>query len=226
MGVIVLLGPPGAGKGTQAQILTRELGYPHVATGDLFRAAVREGSPLGHEVRRYMDRGLLVPDPITIRVLLDRLDRPDARSGAILDGFPRTRAQAEALDAALSERGSGLEAAVLIDVPSDQVVDRLTRRWVCQAGGHVYNELTNPPRVPGRCDVDGSPLVQRADDRIETVRARLDQQLDALAEVVGYYEQRGILRRVDGTAPIPIVSDAIFRALGRRPSEPARAAEA
>ena len=160
---VVLLGAPGAGKGTQANILAERLGIPHVATGDLFRAAVHEGSPVGLEARRYMERGQLVPDDITIRMLLDRLNQPDAARGVILDGFPRNRAQAEALDAALAERGSAVDRAVSIDVPVEELVRRLSGRWVCQGSGHVYNEKTNPPRTPGRCDLDNSPLVQRED---------------------------------------------------------------
>lgn len=214
MKVLVLLGAPGAGKGTQAAVLRDHLGIPHVATGDLFRAAVREGTALGREAERYMSAGQLVPDDVTIGMLRDRLGRPDAAGGAILDGFPRTAAQAAALDDLLGERGARVDRALLIDVPRDDLVRRLSGRWVCEAAGHVYHELTNPPREAGRCDVDGSPLVQRADDRPETVRARLDSQLGALAEVIGHYERAGRLRRVDGRQPIDAVSVALLDALG------------
>jgi adenylate kinase len=203
---LVLLGAPGAGKGTQAEILSDRLGIPHVATGDLFRSAVREGSPIGLEARRYMERGQLVPDEITVRMLLERLAQPDARNGVILDGFPRTAAQADALDRALAEHGTKVDHAIEIEVPADELVRRMSGRWICEANGHVYNETTHPPRVPGVCDLDGSRLIQRDDDREETVRARLNQQLGALAEVARHYRDRGILRTVDGQRPIEEVS--------------------
>src|SRR5262245_3888792 len=154
MTVIVLLGAPGAGKGTQATLLAERLGIPHVATGDLFRAAVRDSSPIGLQARRFMERGQLVPDVITIRMLLDRLSQTDATGGAILDGFPRTAAQAQALDRALDERGERVDLAVDIAVPTEELVQRMSGRWVCEAAGHVYNESTNPPRTPGICDID------------------------------------------------------------------------
>ena len=213
MTVVVLLGAPGAGKGTQADILVEKLGIPHVATGDLFRTAVRDGSPVGLEARRYMERGQLVPDEITIRMLLDRLTAPDAAQGVILDGFPRNRAQAEALEAALAQGGSRVDRAVSIEVPSDELVRRLSGRWVCAESGHVYNETTNPPAVPGRCDLDGSRLVQREDDKAETIRARLAQQLSSLADVAAYYDQAGLLRVVDGLQPIDRVTVDLLAAI-------------
>ena len=218
MTVIVLLGPPGAGKGTQAQFLEEKVGLPHIATGDLFRAALREGTAVGREARRFMDQGQLVPDDITIRMLLERLDQRDAANGVILDGFPRTRAQAEALDRELAERGAKVDRALNIDVPSDEVARRMSGRWTCEASGHVYHETANPPRVPGRCDIDGSRLVQREDDKIETVRARLAQQLGALRDVVGYYRASGVLRTVDGRRSIPEVTEALLGALDASPS--------
>jgi adenylate kinase len=209
MTVIVLLGAPGAGKGTQASLLAERLGIPHVATGDLFRAAVRDNSPIGIEARRFMERGQLVPDDITIQMLLDRLGRPDAAGGAILDGFPRNRAQAEALDLALAERASRVDLAINIEVPSEELVQRLSGRWVCREAGHVYNESTNPPRQAGICDIDGSPLVQREDDKAETIRARLDLQLASLRDVVDHYSQTGKLRTVDGLQAIDDVAAAV-----------------
>jgi len=217
MAVVVLLGAPGAGKGTQAGAIGRHLGIPHVATGDLFRAAVSEGSTIGREARRYMERGQLVPDDITIRMLLDRLGQPDARGGAVLDGFPRTRAQAQVLDEALDATGSHVDRALLIDVPAENLVRRLSGRWICQAAGHVYHATANPPRVEGVCDLDGSPLVQRTDDREETIRARLAGQLGALEDVVDHYRSRGVLRTVDGTQPIDAVSDALLAELPAAP---------
>ena len=213
MTVVVLLGAPGAGKGTQADILAERLGIPHVATGDLFRAAVRDGSPIGLEARRFMERGQLVPDEITIRMLLDRLARPDAADGVILDGFPRNRPQAEALASALDLRQASVDRAVCIDVPLDELVRRLSGRWVCRASGHVYNETTNPPQEAGRCDIDGSELYQRDDDRAETIRARLDLQLTSLRDVIDYYDEAGTLRRVDGRRSIDEVTGDLMAAI-------------
>ena len=206
MRFLVLLGAPGAGKGTQAALLSQRLGIPHVATGDLFRAAVREGSAVGLEARRYMERGQLVPDAITVRILLERLARPDAQAGVVLDGFPRTAAQAVALDRALAGLGARVDQALEIDVPADELVRRMSGRWICQANGHVYNEAAHPPRVPGVCDLDGSPLIQREDDRPETIRARLAQQLGALREVSQHYREQGVLRTVDGQRGIAEVA--------------------
>jgi len=202
MTVLVLLGAPGAGKGTQAALLAEKLGIPNIATGDLFRAAVRDGSAIGLEARRFMERGQLVPDDITIRMLLGRLDQPDATDGAILDGFPRNGAQAKALDEALAERGERVDLAPLIEVPREEIFRRMSGRWLCRDSGHVYNENTNPPQKPGICDIDGSPLYQRDDDRPETVRARLDLQLASLQEVIDHYASTGILRRVNGLQSI------------------------
>lgn len=209
MNVVVLLGAPGAGKGTQAPLLAARLGIPVVATGNLFRAAVRDGTPLGTEARRYMDAGQLVPDGITVRLLLERLARPDAAAGVILDGFPRTGVQAQALDAALADRGARVGAAVVVDVPTEELVRRMSGRWICRAAGHPYNEISSPPREAGLCDLDGSELYQRVDDRPETVRARLDQQLGFLAEVIDHYRTAGVLRSVDGLQGIAEVGSAI-----------------
>jgi adenylate kinase len=211
--VVVLLGAPGAGKGTQADILAERLGVPHVATGDLFRAAVRDASPIGLEARRYMERGKLVPDEITIKMLLDRLAQPDAADGVILDGFPRNRPQAEALARALADRSASVDRAVSIEVPLEELARRLSGRWVCREAGHVYNEQTNPPQEPGRCDLDGSELIQRDDDRAETIRARLDLQLASLRDVIDYYDEAGTLRRVDGRQSIDAVTDALLGAI-------------
>jgi adenylate kinase len=204
--VIVLLGAPGSGKGTQAPALARHLGLPHVATGDLFRAAVRDGSPVGLEARRYMDRGQLVPDDITIRMLLDRLAQRDAAKGVVLDGFPRNRAQAETLDEVLREQGGKVELAVEIDVPADELVHRLSGRWVCRDNGHVYNEASNPPRSPGKCDLDGSPLIQREDDKAETIRNRMAVTLTSLRDAAAHYKSTGVLRLINGLQPIDRVT--------------------
>ena len=209
MTVVVLLGAPGAGKGTQAPLLATRLGIPVVATGDLFRAAVRDGTDLGREARRHMDAGQLVPDEITVKLLLDRLGKQDAAAGVILDGFPRTAIQAAALDRALAERGAGVGAAVLVDVPFDELVRRMSGRWVCRLAGHPYHEIFSPPHVPGVCDLDGSELYQRADDRPETIRARMDQQLGALNEVIDHYRSAGVLRTVNGLRGIGEVAEEI-----------------
>jgi adenylate kinase len=211
--ILVLLGAPGAGKGTQATILAQRLGLPHVATGDLFRAAARAGTALGREAQRYMERGELVPDAITVDMLIERIDRPDAREGVILDGFPRSRTQAEALEAALLERGVQVERALLVDVPAEDLVGRLSGRWVCRLAGHPFHVVINPPRIPGICDVDGSPLEQREDDRPEVVRARLARQLPPMQSVVEYYRARGVLRTVDGRQPIEDVTRDLIAAV-------------
>lgn len=213
MNVVVLLGAPGAGKGTQAPSLSERLGIPVVATGDLFRAAVREGTPLGVEAKRYMDAGQLVPDEITVRLFLERLGRPDAAAGVILDGFPRTAVQATALDVALDERGERVAAAVLVDVPEDELIRRMSGRWICRAAGHPYHEVYSPPSTVGVCDLDGSELYQRADDQPDTVRKRMDQQLGALGEVIEHYRSAGTLSTVDGLQGIDEVAVAIDAAL-------------
>ena len=212
--VIVLLGAPGAGKGTQAPILADRLGVPILASGDLLRAVARSGSALGRDVDATMKSGALVPDDTTVRIFLDRLAEPDARAGAILDGFPRTAAQAAALDAALARRGSRVDAAILIDVPEAELLERMSGRLVCRADStHVYNIRSKPPRDDRLCDIDGAELYQRADDAPETVRARMAKQLAPLAEVVGHYRAAGTLRTVDGLRPIETVTDEVLAAL-------------
>jgi adenylate kinase len=211
--VVVLLGAPGAGKGTQAHILARDLGLVHVATGDLFRAAVRQGTPLGLTAKGYMDRGELVPDAVTVEMLLERLAQPDAGAGILLDGFPRTTAQAEVLDQALGERGGRVDVAPYIEVPEADLAARLGGRWICRAHGHPYHEQSKPPLVSGICDIDGSELYQRSDDQPETVRVRLHQQLGALGQVVDYYRRAGVLRSVDGSRPIDQVTQDLLAAI-------------
>jgi adenylate kinase len=211
--VVVLLGAPGAGKGTQAQILSERLGLAHVATGDLFRAAVRDETPLGLVAKGYMDRGELVPDAVTIEMLLERLARPDAAAGILLDGFPRNIAQAEVLDKALAEAGGRVDVAPYIEVPEADLVARLGGRWICRAGGHPYHEQTRPPQKPGVCDVDGSELYQRTDDQPATVQARLRQQLGALDAVVNHYRSNGVLRTVDGRRTIEQVTGDLLGAI-------------
>ena len=214
MTVAILLGAPGAGKGTQAPLLAEKLGVPVLASGDLLRAEVGSGSEVGREVDGIMRSGELVPDDTVVRLFLDRLNRPDAAAGAILDGFPRTRHQAEALDSALNESGRPVDRALLIEVPIEDLIGRFAGRIICTAGGHVYNEWFKPPRVWGVCDVDGSELVHRADDAESTVRARMEQQLGPLRDVADYYREHGILTPVDGLRPIEDVTAALLDALG------------
>jgi len=219
MTVVVLLGAPGAGKGTQAPVLARALEVPVLASGDLLRAAVAAGTQLGREADRFMSRGQLVPDETIVRVFLDRLEKPDARDGAILDGFPRTRVQAEALDRALAEAGRLVDRTIFIDVQTEDLIKRMANRRICTANGHVYNLASNPPLNDEVCDIDGSPIVQRPDDNELTVRARMSEQLPPLLDVVDYYRQQGILQTVDGREPIADVSARMLRALGVAPGQ-------
>ena len=196
---LILLGLPGAGKGTQAKALADRHGLLHVSTGDMFRDAAAEGTELGLRAQEYMSRGELVPDEVTIGMLLERVARPDAASGVMLDGFPRTIPQAEALDGALEERGSAIDAVLYIEVPEDLLMARLTGRWSCPHCGEIYHELTSPPKQAAVCDACASPLAQRADDQPDTVARRLETNrawTEALAE---YYRGQGKLHGVDGT---------------------------
>jgi adenylate kinase len=214
MTVVVLLGAPGAGKGTQAPVIAERLGVPILASGELLRSAVADGTPLGREADRFMSRGQLVPDDTIVRVFLDRLEADDAINGAVLDGFPRTRVQAQALDRALTEAGRRVDAALYIDVPIEDLVQRMANRRICTANGHVYNLASNPPQVPGVCDLDESPIVQRADDEEGTVRARMSQQVPPLLEVVDHYRSQGALKTVDGRQDIADVTRDMLAALG------------
>jgi adenylate kinase len=211
--MLLLVGAVGAGKGTQAEILASRLGLPHLASGDLFRQALREGTPLGEQARAYMERGELVPDEVTIAMVMEELGKPDAARGAILDGFPRTVAQARALDATLAAAGERITRVVFIDVPPDELVERVSGRWVCPTDGTPYHTVTDPPRAAGICDKDGTPLVQRDDDKPEVVRARLAKQVPPMREVLAHYAEAGVVVRVDGRGEIGEVSDRIMAAL-------------
>jgi len=195
---LILLGPPGAGKGTQAERITEDFDLPFISTGDMLREAVKTGTDLGKKAKSYMDKGELVPDDVIIGVILDRLAESDTADGFLLDGFPRTAKQAEALDEALSHVDRRLSAALLIDVPEDDIVRRLSGRRICP-NGHVYHVEHNPPKQEGRCDVDGEELRQREDDREETIRKRLQVYREQTAPLVDYYDERDILHRFDGT---------------------------
>jgi adenylate kinase len=196
---LILLGPPGAGKGTQAERLVADFDLPYYATGDILRAAVKEESDLGKEAKEYMDRGDLVPDEVICGVVVERIDRPEARDGFVLDGFPRTIPQAEELAGALDKLGRHLTAVLLIDAPDEEVIRRLSGRRVCKDKGHVYHLDFDPPKNEGFCDQDGSPLVQRDDDKEETVKHRLKVFHDQTKPLVAHYEKQGLLRRFDGT---------------------------
>jgi adenylate kinase len=210
---IVLLGPPGAGKGTQAQILAEKLKLVHVSSGDLFRENLKNKTELGRQAQNFVDRGELVPDDITIGMVRDRLMQPDCENGAILDGFPRTPAQAEALAKLLTELGGKVVSVPFIYVPDDVLIDRLAGRWTCRAQGHVYHEKNNPPKVPGICDQDGSALYQREDDKRETVMRRIQVYQEQTAPLIEYYRQQALLVQVDGTIGIDHVTDHLLKAI-------------
>jgi adenylate kinase len=196
---LILLGPPGAGKGTQAERLVEDFDLPYYATGDILRAAVKEGTELGSKAREFMDRGDLVPDEVICGVIVERIDSSEALDGFLLDGFPRTLPQAEALGSALEPLGRRLTAVLSIEVDDDEVVRRLSGRRVCEKNGHPYHVDFDPPKNPGFCDQDGSPLVQRDDDREETIKHRLEVFHDQTEPLVDYYEGQGLLRRFDGS---------------------------
>ncbi|MBN8870597.1 MAG: adenylate kinase [Solirubrobacterales bacterium] len=206
---LILLGPPGSGKGTQGERLQEDLEYPYYATGDILRAAVKEGTEVGRAAKEFMDRGDLVPDEVIIGIIAERLESGEADHGFILDGFPRTVIQAEALDAELEKLGRQLTAVILIDVDDDEIVSRLSGRRVCQEKGHVYHVEHNPPEREGVCDVDGSELYIRDDDKPEVVRHRLEQYQEKTAPLVDYYKKQGLLNQVEGADDPDRVSEKI-----------------
>jgi adenylate kinase len=215
---IVMLGPPGAGKGTQAKLLAKELGVPHVSSGDLFRDHLGRKTELGLLAKEYMDRGDLVPDDVTVGMVVERIGRPDCRGGVVLDGFPRTLSQAAALDDALAERGQGVTVVPLIQVADEEVVKRLTARRICRNCGAVYNLIFNPPSVEGVCDACGGELYQRDDDNPETVRNRLYTYYKETSPLIGYYFAGGLLAEVDGEQAIEAVQAdllAVVEAAGK-----------
>jgi adenylate kinase len=205
---LVLLGPPGAGKGTQAAHLVQDFGLPYIATGDILRAAVKQGTELGKKAKEYMDAGDLVPDDVIVGVVAERLQEDDTRDGFILDGFPRTIPQAEALDRSIEAMGRRLNAVLCIEVPDDELVQRISGRRICP-DGHVYHVDFDPPKREGVCDHDGSKLEQRSDDVPDKVRRRLEVYHDQTAPLVEYYDQRGLLHRFDGTRSPEEVRDHI-----------------
>ena len=210
---VILLGAPGAGKGTQAAAIGDALEVPHIATGDLFRTAVSEGAALGLEANCYMDRGALVPDNVTIAMLLDRVSQEDARGGFVLDGFPRTVNQARALADALKQRQEAIDRVILIDVSEDELVRRLSGRWICGGCQTPYHEVSNFPKESGVCDLDGGTLYQRDDDKPETVRTRLRVYEQQTVPLIDFYRRADALIRVDGEQEIGIVRDHLLAAV-------------
>lgn len=211
---IVLLGPPGAGKGTQAARLVGQLGLAHVSTGDILRSAVRDDTPLGRQAKGYMDAGELVPDPLILDLVGQRLEAPDCGRGFVLDGFPRTVAQADGLAALLAKRGEALDAVVTLEVPEDILVQRLASRRVCAACGRDYNTVSRPPRREGVCDACGGQVIQRDDDKESTIRRRLSVYREQTRPLIEYYERRGLLRRVRGDQGPDAVFGEILKAIG------------
>lgn len=212
----VLIGPPGAGKGTQAQRISKALELPHISSGDLFRENLKKETELGKMAKSFMDRGELVPDDLTISMVRERLAEPDCKNGALLDGFPRTPAQAQALSETLGSFNGQVNAVPYIKVAEDVLVKRLTGRWTCRAEGHVYHEKFNPPKKAGTCDVDGSALYQREDDQPETVINRIKVYFKQTMPLIEYYSTAGLLLEVDGAKPIDEVSAALLKDLSER----------
>lgn len=209
---IVMLGPPGAGKGTQAKVLADKMGLVHVSSGDLFRDNLSRHTELGNLAQTYMTKGELVPDDVTIQMVKERLMRPDCSKGAILDGFPRTPAQAEALGEMLSELGGVVSVVPFISVPNETLVERLSGRWMSQSG-RVYHAINNPPKVKWIDDVDGSLLYQRDDDKAETVRHRIEVYYAQTSPLIEYYRNEGVLVEVDGTQDIDDVTNDLLKAV-------------
>ena len=210
---IIMLGAPGAGKGTQAIKIAEKYNIPHVSTGDIFRANIKGGTDLGKEAKSYMDKGQLVPDELTVRILLDRVAKDDCKEGYVLDGFPRTIAQADALDKAVAALGETVDYAIDVDVPDENIVKRMSGRRACLKCGATYHIEHVPPKKEGVCDSCGSELVQRADDKPETVLERLNVYHEQTQPLIDYYKDKGILRSVDGTQDMQVVFDEIVKIL-------------
>jgi len=210
---IILIGAQGSGKGTQAEQLERTLGIPHVASGDLFRKAIDEKADLGLKAKTYLDRGELVPDDITVAMVLGRLEEPDCSAGVLLDGFPRTVAQAQALDKGLQDAGRQIDLVIYLNVPREELLRRLSGRYICRANQHVYNVNSHPPKVAGICDLDGSELYQRSDDTGEAVQRRLDIFFNETIRLLDYYGGQHKLREVNGNQSIDQVQAALLKTI-------------
>ncbi len=211
---IIMLGAPGAGKGTQAKMIAEKYSVPHVSTGDIFRANIKNGTELGKEAKKYMDQGLLVPDELTVKILLDRVAQDDCKNGYVLDGFPRTIPQAQVLDKALAELDDAIDYAINVDVPDENIIRRMGGRRACLTCGATYHVEHIPPKKEGICDACGSELVLRDDDKPETVKNRLDVYHKQTQPLIDFYEAKGILKSVDGTVPMEDVFAAITEILG------------
>ncbi|MBO4809012.1 MAG: adenylate kinase [Lachnospiraceae bacterium] len=211
---IIMLGAPGAGKGTQAKMIAKEYGIPHVSTGDIFRANIKEGTELGMEAKGYMDKGLLVPDELTVKILLDRVAKDDCKNGYVLDGFPRTIPQAEVLEDALNKLNDKIDFAIDVNVPDENIIKRMSGRRACLKCGATYHIEHVPPKKEGICDVCGEPLVLRDDDKPETVKNRLDVYHKQTQPLIDFYSERNILKTVDGTVDMMDVFNAIKAILG------------
>ncbi|SDB43375.1 Adenylate kinase [Pseudobutyrivibrio sp. YE44] len=211
---IIMLGAPGAGKGTQAKQIASKYSIPHISTGDIFRANIKNGTELGKKAKEYMDQGLLVPDELTCDLVMDRIAQDDAKNGFVLDGFPRTIPQAEALDAALTKIGQSMDYAIDVDVPDENIINRMSGRRACLNCGATYHIVSIPPKKEGVCDSCGNELVLRDDDKPETVKKRLDVYHDQTQPLIDYYNGKGILKSVDGTQPMEKVFEDITAILG------------
>ena len=211
---IIMLGAPGAGKGTQAKMIADKYGVPHISTGDIFRANIKNGTELGMEAKKYMDQGLLVPDELTVRILLDRVAQDDCKNGYVLDCFPRTIPQAEVLDSELTKLGDHIDYAINVDVPDENIVKRMSGRRACLTCGATYHIEHVPPKKEGICDVCGSELVLRDDDKPETVKNRLNVYHEQTQPLIDFYTEKGVLKTVDGTVPMEEVFAAITAILG------------
>ncbi|MEC0184493.1 adenylate kinase [Paenibacillus peoriae] len=210
---ILIMGPPGAGKGTQADVIVKEFGIPHISTGDAFRLAMKQGTPIGIKAKEYIDKGELVPDDVTIGIVEERLQQSDCKKGFLLDGFPRTLAQAEALDQILGRLNTKLDNVVNLKVDRDNLLARITGRRVCKSCGSSYHVVFNPPKVEGICDKDGGELYQRPDDNEDSVRTRLDEYSNKTAPLLTFYENQNLLRHIDGEQDIDVVSQNIVSLL-------------
>ena len=211
---IIMLGAPGAGKGTQAKMIAEKYGVPHISTGDIFRANIKNGTQLGMEAKQYMDQGLLVPDELTVKILLDRVAQDDCKNGYVLDGFPRTIPQAQVLDKALTELGDKIDYAIDVDVPDENIVKRMGGRRACLSCGATYHIEHVPPKAEGICDTCGQELVLRDDDKPETVQNRLNVYHEQTQPLIDFYEKKGVLKAVDGTVDMKDVFKAIVTILG------------
>lgn len=210
---IVLLGPPGVGKGTQAKLVAEATGLQHISSGDLFRENIKNGTELGKSAQSFINKGELVPDDVTIGMIRERLSCEDCKTGALLDGFPRTTVQADALEKLLAEFGGKVNYVPYITASENTLIERLSGRWTCRAQGHVFHEKHNPPRKPGVCDLDGSELYQRDDDKAETVTRRIQVYFAQTAPLIAYYRERGLLTEIDGAQPIEKVTADLLAVL-------------